>query len=75
MNEQNEITQKKLEFFKAKNTVIHVSKKNGWFHNGLILEIASDFFILEDEKTGSTPIYFLEIKEIEKKREVGDGKK
>lgn len=72
MNEQNDIIRKKLEFFKDKNIAIHISKKNGWFHNGKILEITGDFFIIDDEKTGAMPIYFIEIKEIEKKKEVGD---
>lgn len=72
MNEQNDIIRRKLEFFKDKNIVIHISKKNGWFHNGKILEIASDFFILDDEKSGAMPIYFIEIKEVEKREVRGD---
>ncbi len=74
MNEQNEIIQKKLKYFKSNNISIHISKNNGWFHNGKILEIQGDLIILDDEKSGATPIYFLEIKEVEKRREK-DGNK
>ncbi len=72
-DEQTIITRKKLEFFKQENTSIHISKNNGWFHNGKILEIRGDLIILDDEKSGATPIYFLEIKEVEKRREKKDG--
>lgn len=72
MNEQNEILRKKLQFFKSKNISVHISKNNGWFHNGKILELQGDLIILDDKKTGATPIYFLEIKEVEGEREDGN---
>jgi len=68
MNE-NEILYKRAEFFKGKNIAVHIVKKNGWFHNGLILDLEIDFLILKDEVDGETPIFFQEIIEIEKREE------
>jgi|TARA_Y100000034_G_scaffold87714_1_gene105187 hypothetical protein len=65
MNERNDILMKKLKFFKSKNISVHISKNNGWFHNGKILELQGDLVIIKDKKTGAIPIYFLEIKEVE----------
>ena len=69
MNEMNEITRKKAEFFKDKNLAVHISKKNNWFHNGLIKEINQDFLILVDEIEGEMPIFFIEIIEIQKRED------
>ena len=66
---QIEIIRKKAEFFKNQNLAVHISKKNNRFHNGIITSIESDFLILNDEKEGNLPIFFLEIFEIEKREE------
>ena len=65
--EINEITKKKVRYFFDNKIIVHIIKHNGFFHNGIILEIGGDLIILDDEKNGSMPIYFLEIKEIEKR--------
>jgi len=75
MNEQEKIIKKKLEFFKNQKVAVHISKKNEWFHNGKILEIQGDLIILDDEKNGAMPIYFEEIKDIEKKRDDNENSK
>ncbi len=67
--ELNELTKKKVEYFYHNKIRVHISKKNGFFHNGIILEFQSDLIILDDEKNGATPIYFLEILEIEKRKD------
>lgn len=59
-----ETLQKKAEFFKEKVRPVHISKKDYMFHNGIILEVSSDFLIIEDEKLGELPIFFEEIKYI-----------
>jgi len=69
MNEMNEMIRKKAEFFKDKNLAVHISKKNNWFHNGLIKEINQDFLILVDEIEGEMPIFFIEIIEIQKRED------
>ena len=74
MNEQTQALLKKANYFLKENTSIHISKKNGWFHNGFIKEISADFLILVDEIEGDMPVFFLEIIDIEKrepKREKG----
>ena len=67
MNE-DELTKKKLEFFKLNDFSIHLERTDERFFNGKVLEIASDHFILDDEKIGALPIYFMEIKFFERRR-------
>lgn len=69
INDEIEALKKKVSYYKDKNLVVHISKKNGMWNNGLILEFKGDMIILDDQKVGTMPIYLIEIKEIEKKRE------
>jgi hypothetical protein len=70
MNEQELIIlKKKTKYFFENKILVHIRKHNGYFHNGLILELEGDLFILDDEKSGAIPIYYLEILEIEKREE------
>jgi len=48
IDDNNEYERAKV-FLKRKTTV-HVSKKDGFFYNGLILEVANYFFIILDRK-------------------------
>ena len=66
MKEGNEILREQLEFYKKHKIKIHVLKKNSQFYNGFVLEIASDFFIMDDDKLGGMPIHFIEINILEK---------
>ncbi|KKK86047.1 hypothetical protein LCGC14_2767150 [marine sediment metagenome] len=68
MGDTNEMKEQ-ISYFKNHNIAVHIRKKNGRFYNGKILELAGDMIILEDEKLGSIPIYFIEIKFIEKRKE------
>jgi len=45
----NDMIRKKAEFFKEKDIIVHISKKNNWFANGKIISIESDFLILMGE--------------------------
>ncbi len=70
MNEQElMILKRKVRYFFENKILVHIKKKNTYFHNGLILELEGDLLILDDERDGSMPIYFLEILEIEKREE------
>lgn len=66
MEDTKELMQKKARYFFENKIKIHLKKKNGYIHNGLILELEGDLMILDDKKNGAMPIYFLEIFEIEK---------
>ncbi len=48
MNINNEDEKKKALIFLERKDVIHVTKNNGIFHNGLIIEVGDGFFILLD---------------------------
>jgi hypothetical protein len=63
------ILKQKLSYFKDNKISVHIIKHNGRFHNGLILELAGDMIILDEEVAGAMPIYFEEIKDVEKRRE------
>ena len=67
--ETNERTIREISYFKDNNLAVHIEKNNGRFYNGLILELQGDMIILDDEKLGAIPIYFIEIKFLEKRLE------
>lgn len=67
MNDEEIIIGKKARQFFDTKTEVHIEKKNGWIHNGFILELQGDLIILDDIMKGAMPIYFLEILEIEKR--------
>ena len=69
MNDKQLVIQKKCEFFHKGKIAVHIKKENGYFHNGLILEVQGDLLIIDDRKNGAMPIYFMEIKEVEKMEE------
>jgi hypothetical protein len=66
MNEHDTTIYKKANFYKDRDIPIHITKKNGMFHNGKILEINGEFLILDDKVLGAMPIYFIEIKDMER---------
>ena len=56
---------------------VHVTKKDGIFHNGLIIELSKDFFVIDDLIKGEQLVLFTDLrKSIEiynDIKEVGDG--
>jgi len=62
----NKILREQLQFYKKNSIRVHIEKKNGFFHNGYILEVEGDLLILDDKKLGAMPIHFIEIKILEK---------
>lgn len=67
--ETNELNKTKVKYFYDNKISVHISKTNGFFHNGLILQYVEDYLIIDDDMNGAMPIYFVEIKDIEKRRE------
>lgn len=57
----------KLEYYKDKNEVIHISIGNGIFYNGriIILDDKKDFVVILDNKLGEVPVLFEEILKVE----------
>lgn len=65
MSEENVLCRKAQEFLKLKIPV-HISFKQNFWKRGIITEVKSDFFILDETIEGTMPIFFQEIKEIKK---------
>lgn len=63
-----EILKNQLEFYKKNDMEVHILRTDGRFYNGKILELAGDMLILDDFKLGAMPLFFMEIKTIEKFR-------
>ncbi len=57
---ENETLYETAKFYKEKNRAVHIKTKNGRFYNGIILEVKTDFIILEDEQLGEMPLFFIE---------------
>ncbi len=63
MENENEEERKRALIFLGRKTTIHVSKKNGFFCNGIILEVGDDFFVIKDRIGGHEHfILFSELK-------------
>ena len=64
----------RAKVFLDKKTIVHISKE-GTFLNGVIVEVGSDFFFIDDKKTGRQLVFFRELnKPIEEFREEGEWK-
>lgn len=66
---------KRALIFLERKTKIHITRANGLFHNGILLEVSKNFFIIKDHVSGKEEfILFEELSEpIEKYKEAGDG--
>lgn len=63
MTIKNDNERKRALIFQERKTKVHISKEDGRFHNGLILEVGSDFFIILDhENSIEEMILFSELK-------------
>ena len=65
-----EILYNQLEFYKKNDMKVHILRTDTKFYNGKILELAGDMIILEDQKLGAMPLFFIEINTVEKFMEV-----
>jgi len=62
---ENENLYETTKFFFTQKRIVHITKHNSSFCNGLIKELRSEFLILVDEKLGEIPVFFSEIYKIE----------
>ena len=65
MTEDINIISQKLNLYKEKKITIHVILKSRQFYNGIVTELGSDFFMIEDRKLGTMPVFFIEVYNIE----------
>jgi len=70
-----ETIKRQVSIFIERGLPIHIDLENGKFYNGNIVEDSSDFFMIDDIKIGPTPIFYLQIKNVEayKKKGVENG--
>ncbi len=71
---ENETLYETAKFFHNKKRAVHITKKDSRFHNGIILEVRPEFFILNDEILGEMPIFYAEINLIEPREPKPEGK-
>lgn len=51
----------RVKIFLEKRIKVHVSKSNGTFYNGIILDVSKDFFFIEDQEDGRQLVLFKEL--------------
>jgi len=57
----------KVKFYMDKRIAVHIMCADGKFYNGFVLEIVGeDFLVLVDRVLGETPVYFSQIKSVER---------
>jgi len=59
--DMTEMDYMRANVFYKKKIKVHISLINGTFYNGLIIEINSNFFFLDDQKEGRKLIFFSEL--------------
>ena len=69
-DEKNEVIMnyERAKVFSNKQLKVHITKKNGIFYNGIIIEVSKskDFFFIDDLIEGKKLVFFSELsKEIE----------
>lgn len=69
----NEYEYKRALIFLERKTIVHISKTDGYWFNGLIIEANQQFFVAKDRADGSEKfVYFEELKKsLEPFTEVG----
>lgn len=75
MNERYDMIKEQAEFFKQKNTTVHISLNSGKWFNGKITKVDEDRLILEEEILGEILVLFERIIDdgIEPKKENDKG--
>ncbi len=62
----NEMIKRAVYFYKDK-ILIHVTCNDGTFYNGIIIEISEpEFFLIDDRLNKETPVFFSNVKRIER---------
>lgn len=61
------------KFYMENGKLVHVTYKDGTWNNGKIIEVKSDFFMLNDLEDGLIPAFYIKTKYIrEYKKEDGE---
>ncbi len=61
MTDEN-MNHERAKVFCEKEIKVHVSKKEGIWFNGIIIEVKPDFFFIIDQEDGRQLIFFKELK-------------
>ena len=69
MEKNNQLIQRKINFYKDSNKWVHITLEDGKFRNGLIKYIGADFILIDDLENREWTIFFLEIVNVEEYRE------
>lgn len=71
MIDENEYERAKIFF--NRETLVHISKTNGIFLNGKLVEVQPKFVMINDKELGNTIVFFSELnKELEEYRGNGE---
>ena len=68
-NDNVEFLKKQTKVYFKKKIPIHIRLENGEWLNGKIIEVSSEFLMLNEFKRGKLPIFFSQIIDINKFRE------
>jgi len=73
MEDEERMRNERIARYFCENKIkAHVVRLDGIFFNGLIKEVGSDFFIIDDREDGSKVVFFRELKRaIEQEMEEG----
>jgi len=65
MNNNVDVLKSKVNYFFENKIPVHVTYQRGYWKNGKIKEIGTDFFLIDEFLEGERVIFFLEIEKIE----------
>lgn len=65
-DEEAEICEAKANAFFKLSQPVHCKYKNGNWKRGYILEVNADFFLLNEFKDGEVPVFFIELRDIDR---------
>lgn len=64
-DDAKQLLEKKARSYNSLGTVVHIKFKRGYFMRGKITEVSNEFFMLDERKLGTMPIFYIEINDIE----------
>jgi len=62
MKDTNDMNYERAKVFFKKQIKVHISKESGTYYNGIITEIGSNFFFMDDQEDGPKLVFFKELK-------------
>ena len=68
--DNDEFLKKQVRVYFKKKIPIHIRLENGEWLNGKIIEVSPEFLMLNEFKKGKLPIFFSQIIDINKFREI-----